>query len=446
MEQATTVQGATGALSRHAARARRTRLGAVARSGTALLSVGTLASGVLAYAFNLLAARALGPEAYGPVAVLWAAMFLVSVVLFRPVEQTLSRGIADRLARGEEALAVARSARRLTLALVGAVTVAVAAAWAPITDALFDGRDALTAALWAGIAGYALSYYVRGAASGLEGLGDYGLLLLVDGAARVACAVPLLIAGEPEIAAAAIVIAAVAGPAAPLLARRRRGDTRLAERLAGRPAAPFELRNALRFAAPVAVVAGAEQVLVSGGALLVAVTGGAGAAAAAGTVFAATMLVRAPVFLFQGVAAALLPRFTRLDALGHDAALKRQVAAAAAGMLAISALLALAALVAGPAVMLLLFGPGFDVDAGDLAILSAGVGTYLAAATLGQAAIARNQGGRAAATWLAAAAVFVAVELTLGGEPFHRVSVAFTVATAVACGALALLVLRRPVR
>src|SRR3954447_2205118 len=91
-------------------------------TGAALLSIGTLASGVLAYAFNLVAARTLGAEDYGPVAVLWAAMFLVSVVLFRPVEQTLSRGIAERLARGDAARSVTRSACRLALGLVALVT------------------------------------------------------------------------------------------------------------------------------------------------------------------------------------------------------------------------------------------------------------------------------------------------------------------------------------
>ena len=41
-----------------------------AADGAALLTVGTVASGLLAYAFNVVAARALGPEAFGPVAVL----------------------------------------------------------------------------------------------------------------------------------------------------------------------------------------------------------------------------------------------------------------------------------------------------------------------------------------------------------------------------------------
>lgn len=433
-----------GSIAREPAPTITTRVRRAAGSGAALLSIGTLASGVLAYVFNLLAARALGPAEYGPVAVLWAAMFLVSVVLFRPVEQTLSREIADRRARGEDARQVTRAATRLTVALVALVTVLVAVAWGPLTDDLFGGRELMTVALWAGIAGYAISYYVRGLLSGLEDLGDYGLLLLVDGAARVAFAVPLVAVASPAVAAIAIVAAALGGPlAVHVAARRRRGAPR-AERLAGTGSRPFALTRALGFAAPIAVVAGAEQILVSGGALLVAITGGASATAAAGTVFAATMLVRAPVFLFQGVAAALLPRFTGLSAVGDNRAVLRQVGAMAGGMLALSALLVAGALVAGPEIMTLLFGAGFDVGRGDLAILSAGVGTYLAAATLSQAVLARGRSLAAAGAWVTAATTFVVVELSIAGAPFHRVSVAFAVATAIACALLAFLVARGP--
>ena len=113
----------------------------VDRSDAALMSIGTLASGVLAYAFNVLAARTLGPAAYGAVGALWGAMFLLAVLLFRPIEQTVSRAIADHVARGEDARPVVRSAawltglvddrRRHRLALL---------AWTPITDRLFGGE------------------------------------------------------------------------------------------------------------------------------------------------------------------------------------------------------------------------------------------------------------------------------------------------------------------
>ena len=61
-------------------------------------------------------------------------------------------------------------------------------------------------------------------------------------------------------------------------------------------------------------MAGADQLFVNGGPLLVVVAGGPGATRAAGIVFAATMLVRAPVYVFQGLAAALLPNLTHLQA------------------------------------------------------------------------------------------------------------------------------------
>ena len=81
----------------------RSRRAALTRtSGAGLLSLAMTLSGVLAYAFHVLAARALGPDAYGQVAVLWAAMFLVVVVAFRPLEQTTARALSDRLARGQE--------------------------------------------------------------------------------------------------------------------------------------------------------------------------------------------------------------------------------------------------------------------------------------------------------------------------------------------------------
>ena len=106
-------------------RTARPRLEAVDKRDAALMSIGTLASGVLAYAFNVLAARSLGPEAYGAVGALWAGMFLLAVLLFRPVEQTVSRAIADQLARGQDARPAVRSAAKLTLALAA---VAVGAA------------------------------------------------------------------------------------------------------------------------------------------------------------------------------------------------------------------------------------------------------------------------------------------------------------------------------
>ena len=80
-----------------------------ALAGAWVVSASTILSGTLIYAFMVLAARVLGAEGYGQIAVLWAAMFLVVIVAFRPLEQTASRTIAERLGRGEEVRSVLRS-------------------------------------------------------------------------------------------------------------------------------------------------------------------------------------------------------------------------------------------------------------------------------------------------------------------------------------------------
>ena len=404
------------------------------RRGAAVLSVGTLASGLLAYAFNVLAARSLGPAAYGPVAVLWAAVFLSAVVLFRPLEQTLSRSIAERKAHGIESGNVVRSVARVAAAITAVTMIVCLVAWTPITDTLFAGHSGLTLALAVSILGYCLSYLVRGVVGGLRWFGGYGVLLLADGGVRLLVAAPLVFIASPGVAATAVALAAVGGAIAPLMVRRHR----LRDRLQEDGSADFDVYEALRFAGPVTAVAAAEQVLVSGGPLLVMLAGGSGAAAAAGVVFAATMLVRGPVFLFQGISAALLPSLTRLDALGD-----RSVLQVAALVGVFSGLLVAGALAVGPQAMNMLYGDGFEATRFELALLCAGIGAYLLAATLSQAVLARGQARAAGTIWGLAAFAFVGIELLATGSSLHRVSVAFAAAAFLMAALFIALVTRR---
>ena len=216
------------------------------------MSIGTLASGVLAYAFNVLAARSLGPAAYGAIGALWGGMFLLAVLLFRPIEQTISRarGRPRRPRRGRPAGRPAR--RRLTTLITATALLGCVLAWAPITDRLFGGEPVLTVALMAGLAGYALSYFARGVVGGVQWFGGYGLVLLYDGAIRFVLALPLLFVASQTVAAVAIAAAAAGGALAPLVSRNR-GAMR---RLAGGNRGSFALGSAVKFALPAAVIAG----------------------------------------------------------------------------------------------------------------------------------------------------------------------------------------------
>jgi O-antigen/teichoic acid export membrane protein len=156
-------------------------------------------------------------------------------------------------------------------------------------------------------------------------------------------------------------------------------------------------------------------------------------------VFAATMLVRAPAYLFQGVAAALLPNLTTMHARRDVAGFRRAIGRTVAILAGASAVAAVGAAAVGPQVMHVLYGPDFDTARVDLALLAAGAGGYLVAGTLSQAALARSQTVRAAVVWIGSALMFVVLELSLEGAALHRVAIAFAVAAlanAVAFGAL----------
>src|SRR5205807_4307861 len=167
------------------------------------------------------------------------------------------------------------------------------------------------------------------------------------------------------------------------------------------------------------------QLLVNGGPLLVTLGSGRGAGSTAGVVFAATMLVRAPVYVFQGFAASLLPNLTDLHARADRAEFRGAVLVTARVLLATGAAIVLAAAALGPPAMRFLYGDGFAASRTELALLGAGVGLYLAASTCSQALLALNSVRRAAVGWTAAAVLFVVSYAVAPGEPLERFSISF---------------------
>lgn len=406
---------------------RNTRRAGVA--GAWMLSGAMVLSGVLTYVFHVLAARSLGPSAYGQIAILWAAMFLVAVVLFRPLEQTTSRAIADRLARGEETATVLRSVGAMCAAVLAAVGVAMVVGGGTVADELFGGDRMLVAALFLGIVAYGFSYVVRGLLGGVRWFEGYGIGLIADSVVRLLVAVPLVFVASSGTAAAAIVAAGAAGAFVPLAL----GHRRLRALGHGRSGSRFRLRRAAAFAAPASVIAAADQLFVNGAPLLVIALGGS--VEAAGVVFAATMLVRAPVYVFQGLAAALLPNLTHLHATDATAKLRGTVARTAGVLLAAGVLIVVGVSALGPEAMTALYGGEFVAGRGALALLGLGVALYLAASTFSQALLAINCGSRAAAAWSGSAALFVLLYALLPGTELARVGAAFAIATFL-CAAL----------
>ena len=79
-------------------------------AGAKILSIGIASTGVVTFAYFAVASYALSDTDYKAIALLWSVLFVIVSVIYRPIEQLLSRTIADRRARGHET--TIRSGRR----------------------------------------------------------------------------------------------------------------------------------------------------------------------------------------------------------------------------------------------------------------------------------------------------------------------------------------------
>src|SRR5438045_4292064 len=177
----------------------------------AVVSVGFGATGLVTFAYFALASHALSPANYGGISLLWSAVFAVTSVLYRPVEQMLSRTIADRDARGVRGNEHLRVAATIQLALAAAFLVAVFALRGPLEDDLFSGRSALYWVLVIAVPAYAASYFARGFLAGSRRLALYGVLVFVESLSRCAFAI-LAVAGvatSPSFVAAGMAVASL---------------------------------------------------------------------------------------------------------------------------------------------------------------------------------------------------------------------------------------------
>ena len=408
--------------------------------GTALLSVGIGVTGLITYTYFSIASHTLSESDYGGITLLWSAVFITVSVLYRPVEQLLSRTIADRDARGQTGADHLRVAATIQLAL-GVLFAAVALALrGPLQDDLFGGSETLYWVLIVTVLAYAASYFARGFLAGQRRFGLYGGLVLMEASSRVlfALAVAIGIASGQSVVALGIAAAPIVSLAVVPWALRRR--------LTGDPptdATPpaddteFTLAHGSGFAVAVLAIMLAEQTFLNAGPLLVKATADEGGAALAGFTFNVLLIARAPLQLFQAVQTSILPHLTRLGARGEDDPFRRSVNVTLAAIAGFAALVALVMLAVGPSVMDLVFGGDFDYDRGGLVLISVDMGLYLAAATLNQALLARGRAREACVAWLAAAAGFVAFLLAPGfDDRVLQVEVGYVAGALVLCGLL----------
>ena len=409
-------------------------------AGAKILSVGIASTGVVTFAYFSVASHALNdPEAYARISLLWSVLFVIVSVIYRPIEQLLSRTIADRRARGFEG----NHPLRTPMLIQGAFALtflAIALIFRdPIQNELFDGFAALYWVLVIAVLAYAASYFARGWLAGHQWFALYGGLVFIEATARLLFAVAVLVGiaeGQSVVAmgmAAAPFVSLVVVPLA--FSRRPKESTSSRQDDLG-------LARGGRFAVAVLAIMLAEQTLLNAGVIAADLT--ATDAAVTGYVFSALLIARAPLQLFQAVQGSLLPHLAGLEANQGKAEFEKAIRITILAIAGFALAVALGLLVLGPFAMDLLFDDDKTFGRFGLAAVALGMGFHLAAGTLNQAALARDRAGTAAIAWLLAAAAFLVwMFADVIDDELVRAEVGYLGAAGLLCALLAI-VYRRP--
>jgi len=375
--------------------------------GARILSVGIGLTGLVTFAYFSVASHVLDEVAYKRISLLWSVMFVIVSVIYRPIEQLLSRTIAERRAQGlhhGHPLRVPALIQAGFALLFGILALALRSY---IQDDVFDRSAALYWILVIGVLAYAASYFARGWLAGHQRFELYGGLVFLESTSRFLFALAVAVGIAEGQSAVAMGIAAapfVSLVVVPLAWRRGPGSEAPAAP-AGGPDQGLSFQHGTRFAVAVLAIMLAEQTLLNAAVLTVDAT--SSDAALAGFVFNVLLIARAPLQLFQAIQTSLLPHLTGLHTTEGSADFDRVIRMTVLVIAGFAGAVALGLLATGPFAMDVLFGGDFDYGRVGLAVVALGMGLHLVSGTLNQAALARRRAGAAGLCWLIAAAAFV---------------------------------------
>jgi O-antigen/teichoic acid export membrane protein len=424
-------------------------------SGARVLSVGIASTGIFTFLYLATASHVLDPASYSRISLCWAIMFVILSVIYRPVEQLLSRMIADRRARGLHG----HPLRIPAIIQFGFAVVFVVVALAmrhEIEQGMFDGSSALYWILVVGVLAYSASYFARGWLAGHERFALYGGLVFLESTSRFLFALAVAVgigSGQGLVGLGMAVapfaslcvipfafsrlrVSAPSGLPAADAAREGPAHAQVEE-----AAADLSMRRGAGFAISVVGIMLAEQTLMNAGVLIVAAKAGSQAGLTVGItgfVFNVLLIVRAPLQLFQAIQTSILPHLAGLEARESTEEFGRAIRLTILVIAAFAGAVAIGLLAIGPAVMTAFLGDkGFPYGRVGLAVVGLGMGLHLTAGTLNQAALARGRNAQAAVAWLSAAALFIAVMLSGAiSNQVTRVEVSYFTAALVLCGLL----------
>jgi len=379
--------------------------------GTLPVGAGLLIAGISSFAFFRIGKSALGDDGFKPINSLWFATFFLAPGIFLPLEQELGRALAHRRGIGQGGQPVVRRMLPLAAALTALVALIVLIASGQITDRFFDGDWVVTAALIVGFVSYAPAHIARGICSGHGRFPSYGVVMGADGASRIVGCLVLWIAGVKTTGAYAFVVALapLVGVAAVLIRKKLTTEP-------GPPAEWAEVTPNLGWLLLGSIFASG---LVNAGPIAVDLLKGHAASSKVTQFGYGVLLGRVPLFLFQAVQAALLPRLARLAVRGELGEFRQGFRKLLMVVLGVGLLGVAGASVLGPFAVRKAYGA--DLSVRTITLLVLGTAIYMVALTIAQAVIALHGHALVALGWCTGMAAFVIVTAVSSNDLYFRV-------------------------
>lgn len=400
--------------------------------GTLAVGGGLLVAGLSSYAFFKVGQEALGKDDFKPIVALWFATFVLAPGFFLPLEQEMGRALAHRRALGHGGRPVVARVVPLGAGIAGIIVAFMAALNSFATREFFEGYSLVTAALIIAFLAYAPTHLARGICSGQGRFANYGLVMGADGFVRVVGCIVLWQAGVENVGAYAMLVAV--SPLSGVLIVGLSGGLRTEP---GPPAQWSEVTPNLGWLLMGSLMGAG---LVNAGPIAIDILAEAGETEKVTRFGNGVLLSRVPLFLFQAVQAALLPRLARLAAQGDLSEFRRGFRQLMIVVIAVGTLGTVGAFAFGPPILDLVYDGGLDRR--TLTLLALGSAVYMVALATAQAVIALHGHAVVGIGWLIGMLTFLTGAAFSADDLYLRVEIGL-VASSLAALAVFATALRR---
>lgn len=388
--------------------------------GTLPVGLSLLVAGIATFAFFRVGRSALGgDDEFQPIQSMWFATFALAPGFFLPLEQELGRALAHRRARDEGGRPVVARVLRLGIGITLTVLTAMALFSPLITDHYFRGDWWMVGALALAFTAYAPAHLARGICSGSGRFRAYAIVIGADGVIRIAVCLVFAAIGIEDPAPYAFAVAL--SPLVAVFALSARGTLQTEPG----PEAPWgEVTQNLGWLLVGAVFSGA---LLNAGPIAATILGSDSDSDLIAQFGYGVLLARIPLFMFQAVQAALLPRLARLAARGEFAEFVAGFRRLMILVAAIGVVGTLGAFLLGSPIVELVFKA--DLTGRTMAMLALSSAIYMAAIATAQAVVALRGHTFVAAGWGIAVITFLLATWVSSDQLFRRIEIGLVVSS-----------------